>query len=158
MYRRHQFADDESLHDNNLSRQVSSSGSLVEHQMANVFQRVSSSQRSRNPQRHTTESSNKDDVTSKEVKSIRSIIKEAVSALQETRLKMSSIVAVQSDLEERLNYWQTQLMNNSGHPVDSAEPDRATPKQYMIMLPYHPDNIGKKKDYLIFLLLNKTGK
>lgn len=44
--------------------------------------------------------------------SLHSAIKEAASALQETRLQISSILAVQADIQEKLLYWQSQLASN----------------------------------------------
>ena len=58
-------------------------------------------------------------------------IKEAASTLRETQLQISSVLSVQADVQERINYWQTELGNAlSDNPVDvSTDNDLKQPSR-----------------------------
>lgn len=56
--------------------------------------------------------------------SLYSAIKEAAAVLQETRLQISSILAVQADIQERLTYWQAQMLAKiNDNPIDRMVDD-----------------------------------
>jgi hypothetical protein len=84
----------------------------MENQMANVFQKISSPSSSSSSQGWTKTAgrpNNKVDDMSDNSEALYSAIKEIVVVFQETQFKISSILAVQADIQARLDYWKIQL-------------------------------------------------
>ncbi len=80
--------------------------------MANVLQKMSASPSSISSQGWTKSAAgrpNPADDISDNSEALYSAIKEMVVAFQETQFKISSILAVQADIQARLDYWKIQL-------------------------------------------------
>ena len=78
-----------------------------------------------------------------------SAIKEAASTLRETQIQISSVLSVQADVQERINYWQTELGNAlADNPVDvSTDNDLKQPSRAGNVPPSHlcenPEEVGE---------------
>ena len=90
--------------------------------MAQLLQRMSSSgsqQWAKNSRMNKPVAAN----DNKEPATLLSTIKEAASTLRETQLQISSVLSVQADIQERINYWQTEL-GKTDNPADGSDDPR----------------------------------
>ncbi|XP_032788802.2 serine/threonine-protein phosphatase 6 regulatory ankyrin repeat subunit A [Daphnia magna] len=121
----------------------------VEHQMAHLLQRISST--SSNIQgwpktaRLNKASSNNDN---KDPWLLYSAIKEAASVFQETQVQISSILSVQADIQQSLDYWQVELVKllSPENVADDAEENTTNPSAN---LPCYPNDTESKSSWLL---------
>ncbi len=123
----------------------------VEHQLAQLMQRLSSG--SGHQEWAKTSRINKPFPASdnKDPPNFYSAIKEATSALQETHLQISSVLSVQADIQERLNYWQAELAKTiMDNPVDGLTTMESDPRHPAARTnsapatpPCNPDDVGE---------------
>lgn len=111
--------------------------------MAHLLQRISST--SSNIQgwpktaRLNKASSNNDN---KDPWLLYSAIKEAASVFQETQVQISSILSVQADIQQSLDYWQVELVKllSPENVADDAEENTTNPSAN---LPCYPNDTGE---------------
>ncbi|XP_046636829.1 serine/threonine-protein phosphatase 6 regulatory ankyrin repeat subunit A-like [Daphnia pulicaria] len=119
----------------------------MENQMANVFQKISSPSSSSSSQGWTKTAgrpNNKVDDMSDNSEALYSAIKEIVVVFQETQFKISSILAVQADIQARLDYWKIQL-DRIFVPEVKMAPSSIPPRE----IPCYADDTQSKSSWLL---------
>lgn len=110
--------------------------------MGQLLQRISSSSSSSQGWTKTSRVSrasfNNDD---KDPSLLYSAIKEAASVFEETQLQISSILSVQADIQQSLDYWQVELVKlmSPETTADGSEDNTVNPPA---SLPCYPSDTG----------------